>query len=61
VGGKCQRLGVRKKLFSRRAVRHWDRMLREVVESPSLEVLKNCVDAALRDAVDGHGGDSWTR
>jgi len=54
-------LGVRKKLFSRRAVRHWDRLLREVVESPSLEVLKNCVDAALRDAVDGHGGDSWTR
>ena len=35
------------------------RLPREVVESPSLEVLKNYVDAALRDAVDGHGGDSW--
>jgi len=23
----------------------------------SLEVLKNCVDVALRDVVSGHGGD----
>jgi len=27
------------------------------VESPSLEVLKNCGDVALRDVVSGHGGD----
>jgi len=26
------------------------------VESPSLEALKNCGDAALRDVVSGHGG-----
>ena len=29
---------------------------REVVESPSLEVLKSRVDVALRDVVSGHGG-----
>jgi len=37
---------------------------REVVQSPSLEVLKNRVDVALRDVGSGHGGGwvgSWTR
>ena len=38
-------------------VRQWHRLAREVVESLSLEVLKNCRDAALRYVVSGHGGD----
>ena len=36
---------------------HWHRLPREVVKPLSLEVLKNCVDVALRDVVSGHGGD----
>jgi len=47
----------RKRLFSGRVVLHWHRLPGEVVNPLSLEVLKNCVDVALRDVVSGHGGD----
>ena len=38
-------------------MRHWQRLLREVVESPPLEVFKDHGDVALRDVVSGHGKD----
>ena len=42
---------TRKKFFTMRMVRHWNRLPRDVLDVPSLEVLKTRLDGALSKLV----------
>ena len=44
-------MAIRKNFFTARVVRHWNRLPREVVETPSLEMFRKRVDVALQDMV----------
>jgi len=45
------RLDVRKKFFTVRVVRHWNRLPSEVVNAPSLETIKGRLDGAVSNLV----------
>ena len=41
------RLDIRKKFFTMKVVKHWNRLPRDVVDAPSLETFKVRLDGAL--------------
>ncbi|KFO59245.1 hypothetical protein N302_15971, partial [Corvus brachyrhynchos] len=45
------RLDTRKKFFPVRVVRHWNRLFREAVDAPSLDVFKARLDMPLSNLV----------
>ncbi|KFP98567.1 hypothetical protein N329_12298, partial [Haliaeetus albicilla] len=45
------RLDIRKKFFMMRVVRYWNKLPREAVDAPSLEMFKARLDVALSNLI----------
>ncbi|KFP19441.1 hypothetical protein Z169_04629, partial [Egretta garzetta] len=45
------RLDIRKKFFTMKVVKHWNRLPREAVVAPSLEAFKARLDRALSNLI----------
>ncbi|KFR16461.1 hypothetical protein N306_12789, partial [Opisthocomus hoazin] len=45
------RLDIRKNFFTIRVVKHWNRLPREAVDTPSMKVFKARLDGALSNLV----------
>ncbi|KFR09774.1 hypothetical protein N306_07340, partial [Opisthocomus hoazin] len=45
------KLDIRKKVFTVRVVKHWNKLPREAVDAPSLEAFKARLDTALSNVV----------
>ena len=45
------RLDIRRKFFTQRVAKHWNRLPKEVVDAPSLEAFKARLDVALGSVV----------
>ncbi|KAK4816266.1 LOW QUALITY PROTEIN: hypothetical protein QYF61_014338 [Mycteria americana] len=55
------KLDIRKKFFTVRVVRHWNRLPREAVDVPSLEMFKARLDEALRKVEESQNHIGWKR
>lgn len=45
-------MDIGKNAFTQRVVKQWNKLLREVVESPCLELFRRSVNVALQDVVE---------